>query len=88
MQSYTTLDSIGYGSELASGGQYAPNQFVSVPTQNRFAPLHEWVGYSMGVEEPGPEQMELQWVPVRNKRTGDSIQGVRMQVLVKLTFLH
>ena len=68
MQSHTTLDSIGYESELASGGQYAPNQFISLPIQNRFAPLHECVVYSMGVEEPGPEQMELQWVPVRNKR--------------------
>ena len=66
MQSYTTQDPVGHGSNLASGGQYAPNHFVSVPTQNRFAPLNEWVGYSMGVEEP--EQMELQWVPARNKR--------------------
>ena len=68
METYNTLDSIGYRSEPASGEQYAPNQYFSVPTQNSFAPLHEWVGYSMGVEEPEPEQMDIQWVPVRNKR--------------------
>ena len=68
METYNTLDSIGYGSEPVSGEQYAQNQYFSVPTQNSFAPLHEWVRYSMGVEEPEPEQMDIQWVPVRNKR--------------------
>ena len=70
MQSYTSPNPVGYGAEFDSGRQYVPNHFVTVPTQNRFAPLHEWVGYSMDVQEPGPgpEPMELQWVPVRNKR--------------------
>ena len=68
MQGFTSqsLDEHGYGH--ASGGQYVPNQFVTVPTQNRFAPLHEWVGYSMDIQNSEQEQMELQWVPVRNKR--------------------
>ena len=26
-----------------------PNQYFSVPTQKRFGPLGEWVGYSMGI---------------------------------------
>ena len=47
-------------------------------SRNSFAPLHEWVGYSMDAHEPWPvlgqgqdpepEQMELQLVPVWNKR--------------------
>ena len=68
MQGYNTVDSFGYGSELANVGQYAPNHFVSVSTQNSFAPLQDWVGYPTGIDEPNPEQMDIQWVPVRNKR--------------------
>ena len=70
MQSYTSPNPVGYGPEFDSSGQYVPNHFVTLPTQNWFAPLHEWVGYSMDVQEPGlgPEPIELQWVPFRNKR--------------------
>ena len=78
MQSYTSPSATGYGAAFSGSGQYVPNHIVSVPTQNSFAPLHEWVGYSMDAHEPcsvlgqgqdpEPEQMELQWVPVRNKR--------------------
>lgn len=76
MQSYSSPSAVGYGAEPGGGGQYAQNHMFSVPTQNSFAPLQEWVGYSMGVQAPGmgsetnlePEQMEIQWIPVRNKR--------------------
>ena len=72
MQGYPPLSAVGYGAEPGGGGQYAQNQMFSVPIQNSFAPLQEWVGYSMGVQAPETEleseQMELQWIPVRNKR--------------------
>lgn len=66
MQSFTPQNAVGFGQGLSNAGHYAPDQFVSVPTENRFAPLDEWVGYSM--DSQNQEPMELQWVPVRNKR--------------------
>ena len=90
MQGFTTNSVAGYGAEPGGGGQYAQNHMFSVPTQNHFAPLQEWVGYSMDVQTPGmgpdqePEQMELQWVPVRNKRrrfnTGSPAAGAGQMV--------
>ena len=51
-------------------GQYGSNQYLSVPTQNRFGPLGEWVGYSMGINETIDEssEMEVQWIPVQNQK--------------------
>ena len=84
MQSYTSPNPIGYGAEFDSSGQYVPNHFVTVPTQSRFAPLHEWVGNSMDVQEHGPGNYN----GCRFEMKGDvSIQGVRLQVLIRLTFL-
>ena len=60
----------GYGLGAAGVGQYGPNQYFNVPTQNKFGPLGEWVGYSMGIHEPIEEscEIEVQWIPVQNKR--------------------
>ena len=66
-------------------GQYGSNQYFSVPTQNRFGPLGEWVGYSMGINETIDEssEMEVQWIPVQNQKrkrfnTGGACAGAGM----------
>ena len=63
----------GYGPSAAGVGQFGPNQYFNVPTQNKFGPLGEWVGYSMGIHEPiepieESSEMEVQWIPIQNKR--------------------
>ena len=63
----------GYGPGAAGVGQFGPNQYFNVPTQNKFGPLGEWVGYSMGIHEPiepieESSEMEVQWIPIQNKR--------------------
>ena len=65
MQSYVQPPPVGYCSGVPVSGQYVSNQVFSVPTQNKFGPLSEWVGYSMGVQDPA-EQME--WIAAQNKR--------------------
>lgn len=67
MQNYELQNNLGYDSGLASGGQYAQNQFCAIPTQNPFGPLSEWVGYSLDAQD-SLENMDVQWIPVRNKR--------------------
>ena len=70
MQSLSQPLNGGYGPGAPGGGQYVPNQYFSVPTQNRFGPLGEWVGYSMGIHDTMDDRsdMEVQWIPVQNKR--------------------
>lgn len=65
MQPYVQPQTVGYCSGMPSGGQYVSNQVFSIPTQNKFGPLNEWVGCSMGVQDP-TEQMD--WVAAQNKR--------------------
>ena len=67
MQNYELQNNLGYDSGLASGGQYAQNQFCAIPTQNPFGPLSEWVGYSLDAQD-SLGNMDVQWIPVRNKR--------------------
>lgn len=67
MQNIIPSSQTGYVHGPLGAGQIAQNQFVSVPTENRFAPLGEWVGYSMDINNED-DQMDIQWVPVRNKR--------------------
>ena len=51
------------------------NQYCADTTQNRFAPLHEWVGYSMDTDMPGRQEQNMGIDSVRGKRrrfnTGD-----------------
>ena len=78
MQCYTSPSATGYGAGFSGSRQYVTNHIVSVPTQNSFAPIHAWMGYPMDAHEPcsvlgqgqdpEPEHMELEWVPVQNKR--------------------
>ena len=81
----------GYGPGAAGVGQYGPNQYFNVPTQNKFGPLGEWVGYSMGIHEPiepieESSEMEVQWIPIQNKRKRFNT-GIWAQVW-NLTSLH
>ena len=39
-----------------------------VPTQNRFAPLNEWVGYSMGIQNDLPQHEQIDWEAAQSKR--------------------
>ena len=70
MQSLSQPLNGGYGSGAPGGGQYVPNEYFSASTQNRFGPLGEWVGYSIGIHDTMDDRsdMEVQWIPVQNKR--------------------
>ena len=81
-----------------SVGQGIQNHVYSVPIQNRFGPLNEWVGYSMGLQDQ-PNQMEFdqsQSDAAHNKRrrvntggTGiDSINFLSLSLDDKLTHMY
>ena len=44
------------------------NQYCAIPTQNRYAPLHEWVGYSMDTDMPGGQEQNMDIDSARGKR--------------------
>ena len=39
-----------------------------VPTQNRFAPFNEWVGYSFGIRNDLPQHQQMDWEAAQSKR--------------------
>ena len=43
-------------------------QYCAIPTQNRYAPLHEWVGYSMHTDMPGGQEQNMDIDSARGKR--------------------
>ena len=44
------------------------NQYCAIPTRNRYAPLHEWVGYSMDTDMPGGQEQNMDIDSARGKR--------------------
>ena len=51
MQSYSSPSAVGYGAEPGGGEQHVQNHMFSVPTQNSFAPLQDWVGVFHGCSD-------------------------------------
>ena len=62
MQTYPQQHSV------VAGVSGVNNQYCAVPTQNRFAPLHEWVGYSMDTDIPGGQEQNMDIDSARGKR--------------------
>lgn len=59
MQGSIQQQSGGFSANPMMGDQNSVISGYGVPTQNRFAPLNEWVGYSMGIQNDSPQHEQI-----------------------------
>lgn len=73
MQTYNQPPGADYGAAYIDRGQNRQNTNFVIPTQNRFAPISEWVGMSMGVDTNNA-QMEWEMAQSKRKRYNTGLQ--------------
>ena len=61
MQNYQHVQNGPHQGDVINGRQSSVNQYCNVSTQNRFAPLSEWVRYSMAVNDGLTQQEHEQF---------------------------
>ena len=64
---------VDYSVAYIDRGQNRQNPNLVIPTQNRFAPISEWVGMSMGVDINNA-QMEWEMAQSKQKRYNTGMQ--------------
>lgn len=73
MQTYNQPPGADYGAAYIDRGQNRQNTNFVIPTQNRFAPISEWVGMSMEVDTNNA-QMEWEMAQSKRKRYNTGLQ--------------